>query len=51
MNAFRPDRRRFLKLSAGAAGASLVLGVNWSCSRDEPAETDTEGDSFAPNAW
>ncbi|MEJ2395035.1 MAG: molybdopterin-dependent oxidoreductase [Candidatus Thiodiazotropha sp.] len=51
MNAFRPDRRRFLKLSAGAAGASLVLGVNWSCSREEPAGTDIEGDSFAPNAW
>jgi isoquinoline 1-oxidoreductase subunit beta len=51
MKAFRPDRRRFLKLSASAAGASLILGVNWSCSRDEPAEPDIEGGTFSPNAW
>ncbi len=51
MNAFNPDRRRFLKLGAGITGTSLVLGVNWSCTADpSDSASDTPGD-FMPNAW
>lgn len=51
MNRFRPDRRRFLKLGVGIAGASLVLGVNWSCSADQPEADLTDSGEFVPNAW
>ena len=50
MTAFRPDRRKFLKLGVGVVGASLVLGINWSCT--EPSDNPTpETDAFSPNAW
>ena len=49
MTSFSPDRRKFLKLSAGMAGMSLVLGINWSCSADRSDSADTTG--FVPNAW
>ncbi len=51
MNTFRPDRRKFLKLSAGAAGTSLVLGINWSCSADAPEGSRPATGEFIPNAW
>jgi isoquinoline 1-oxidoreductase beta subunit len=51
MNEFRPDRRKFLKLSAGIAGASLVLGINWSCSAESPRGASPYPDEFVPNAW
>ncbi|MEJ2454244.1 MAG: xanthine dehydrogenase family protein molybdopterin-binding subunit [Candidatus Thiodiazotropha sp.] len=51
MNAFNPDRRRFLKLGAGITGASLVLGVNWSCTADAPDADSASPDGFMPNAW
>ncbi len=49
MNNFQPDRRKFLKLSAGVAGSSLIIGVNWSCSSERP--NDIDEDKFRPNAW
>jgi isoquinoline 1-oxidoreductase beta subunit len=51
MKNFRPDRRKFLKLGAGVAGASLVLGINWSCSAESPQSADESADEFVPNAW
>jgi isoquinoline 1-oxidoreductase beta subunit len=51
MNEFRPDRRKFLKLSAGLAGSSLVLGINWSCSADSAQEDTAYPGEFIPNAW
>lgn len=51
MTAFRPDRRRFLKLGAGVAGTSLVLGINWSCTGDVPDGRSHAPDDFSPNAW
>jgi isoquinoline 1-oxidoreductase subunit beta len=50
MTAFKPDRRKFLKLGASVVGAGLVLGINWSCT--EPSDNPTpETDAFSPNAW
>lgn len=51
MKDFSPDRRKFLKLGAGVAGASLVLGISWSCSAESPDTPGTLDDVFAPNAW
>lgn len=51
MKPFSPDRRKFLKLSAGVTGASLVLGINWSCSNDANIDHTSGADVFIPNAW
>jgi isoquinoline 1-oxidoreductase subunit beta len=51
MTSFRPDRRRFLKLGAGAAGMSLVLGISWSCSADKSTESADKPGGFSANAW
>lgn len=51
MKNFDPDRRVFLKVSAGLAGGCLVLGINWSCSADDPSENSTAAVTFTPNAW
>ena len=51
MKDFRPDRRKFLKLGAGAAGASLVLGINWSCSAEPQTGSADASGEFVPNAW
>ena len=48
---FRPDRRKFLKLSANVAGASLVLGINWGCSTESADADDAHPGQFVPNAW
>ena len=51
MKSFSPDRRKFLKLGAGAAGASLVLGINWSCSLEGEVGEKVQQGTFSPNAW
>lgn len=51
MKPFRPDRRKFLKLSATALGSGLVLGINWSCSSDDQTPEDETAEHFNPNAW
>ena len=49
MYSFNPDRRRFLKISGGIAGSSLLIGLNWGCSTDDGL--DKKQESFSPNAW
>lgn len=51
MKSFQPDRRKFLQLSAGVAGAGLVLGINWSCSAEKAEENGPSPQEFKPNAW
>jgi CO/xanthine dehydrogenase Mo-binding subunit len=46
---FRPDRRKFLKQSAGITGAGLLIGINWSCSSEDPGSLNSK--QFTPNAW
>ncbi|MET0049859.1 MAG: molybdopterin cofactor-binding domain-containing protein [Candidatus Thiodiazotropha sp.] len=48
MTAFRPDRRRFLKITAASLGSGLTLGICWSELSADPASA--AGD-FQPNAW
>ncbi len=48
---FRPDRRKFLKLGASVVGSSLVLGINWSCSAEDPSPARQTDAEFVPNAW
>ncbi|MET0065807.1 MAG: molybdopterin cofactor-binding domain-containing protein [Candidatus Thiodiazotropha sp.] len=48
MKRFRPDRRRFLKLSAASLGSGLTLGICWS-GLNAAATNATE--DFQPNAW
>jgi isoquinoline 1-oxidoreductase beta subunit len=49
MHRFSIDRRRFLKLTGAAAGAGLIIGINWGCSADSKAKSGE--DNFSPNAW
>ena len=51
MQTIDTDRRRFLKLSATAVGASLVLGINWSCTSNDGQDSSAGSDDFVPNAW
>ncbi|MCU7845674.1 MAG: molybdopterin-dependent oxidoreductase [Candidatus Thiodiazotropha sp. (ex Monitilora ramsayi)] len=38
-------------MSAGVAGASLVIGISWSCSNNPPVDQTRNGAQFIPNAW
>jgi len=48
---FNVNRRQFLKLAATAAGSSLVLGLNWSCTSSSDEKAGGEDKEFVPNAW
>lgn len=49
MPSFKPNRRKFLKLSVVTSGMALVLGINWSCSGQ--SSNRSRENEFSPNAW
>ncbi|MET0091794.1 MAG: molybdopterin cofactor-binding domain-containing protein, partial [Candidatus Thiodiazotropha sp.] len=48
MTVFRPDRRRFLKITAASLGSGLSLGICWS---ELSADPSSSASNFQPNAW